>query len=160
MSGAPLLHVCFVCSFNRARSVIAEVIFSEQLHKRGLGDVVRVSSAGTVAIDGAPIDHRTAAVLVKHGYPASAMHCARRVNDDHLSADLVVTFGYEQARILQQRGVGNERIRCAPVRNPSSSNAFESALTAIECALPSVHSWVAASRAVSASAEPRCGRVM
>ena len=140
------LHICFVCTYNRARSVMAAVMLSEQLHERG----VRVSSAGTHAIDGGPIDTRTARVLVKHGYPAPANHRARQLNDDHVRADLVVTFGYEHARLLQQRGIANDRIRCVPVRNPFSHNGFENALTAIESALPSVHSWVAARLAIGA----------
>ena len=47
---SPRLHVAFVCSFNRARSVMAAALFAEQLRERGLGNVVAVSSAGTFAL--------------------------------------------------------------------------------------------------------------
>lgn len=52
MLSSPRLHVTFVCSFNRARSVMAAALFAEQLQERGLGDVVQVSSAGTLACVG------------------------------------------------------------------------------------------------------------
>ena len=41
---SPRLHVAFVCSFNRARSVMAAVLFAEQLRELGLGDLVQVST--------------------------------------------------------------------------------------------------------------------
>ena len=40
-----MLHVSFVCTYNRARSVMAAAMFTHQLQQRGA--VVRVSSAGT-----------------------------------------------------------------------------------------------------------------
>ncbi len=41
------LHVTFVCTGNICRSPMAEKMFAQQLRHRGLGDAVRVTSAGT-----------------------------------------------------------------------------------------------------------------
>lgn len=65
---SPRLHVAFVCTFNRARSVTAAVMFAEQLRRVGLGDLVRVSSAGTAPDVGSPADPRAVQVLANHGY--------------------------------------------------------------------------------------------
>ncbi|PSN05646.1 protein tyrosine phosphatase, partial [Siccibacter turicensis] len=40
------LHVTFVCTVNICRSPIAAKMFAQQLRHRGLGDAVRVISAG------------------------------------------------------------------------------------------------------------------
>ena len=41
------LHVTFVCTGNICRSPMAEKMFADQIRQRGLGDAVRVTSAGT-----------------------------------------------------------------------------------------------------------------
>lgn len=62
-------HIAFVCRFNMARSVMAAAVFVEELRRCGLGDAVRVSSAGTGALAGARVDTRAARVLAQRGYP-------------------------------------------------------------------------------------------
>ena len=47
MSDSELLHVTFVCTGNICRSPMAEKMFADQISRRGLADVVRVTSAGT-----------------------------------------------------------------------------------------------------------------
>jgi protein-tyrosine-phosphatase len=139
---SPRLHVAFVCSFNRARSVMAAALFAEQLRERGLGDVVRVSSAGTAACVGDRADEQACSVLREHGYPMPADHRAALVGDEHLGADLVVALGREHVGVLQVCGVDDDRLRQVDVRNPLFGADFEDAFAAIEAAMPGLHEWL------------------
>jgi protein-tyrosine-phosphatase len=143
-NGRPMtaVHVSFVCRFNQARSVMAAVMFTRQLQLRGLGDVVRVSSAGTSVLDGGCVDPRAARVLAEHGYPSPAKHLATQLGDDHLGADLVVALGEEHVGLLQRRGVVDGRIRYVEVGNPCWGLDFENAFTAIAAAMAELHRWV------------------
>ncbi|RZI09377.1 protein tyrosine phosphatase, partial [Staphylococcus aureus] len=61
------LHVTFVCTGNICRSPMAEKMFAQQLRHRGLGDAVRVTSAGTGNWHvGSCADERAAGVLRAH----------------------------------------------------------------------------------------------
>lgn len=139
---SPRLHVAFVCSFNRARSVMAAALFAEQLRERGLSDVVRVSSAGTVACVGDRADEQACAVLCERGYPVPADHRAALVGAEHLGADLVVALGSEHVRLLQEGGVDDDRLRYVDVQNPCFGADFEHAFAAIEAAMPMLHEWL------------------
>ncbi|OBF16762.1 low molecular weight protein-tyrosine-phosphatase [Mycobacterium sp. ACS4331] len=149
------LHVTFVCSGNICRSPMAEKMFAHQIAERGLAEHVRVTSGGTGgwhAGDGA--DHRANRVLAAHGYPHE--HVAAQVDDDHLSADLVVALGRNHVRILTQLGVEPDRVRMLRSFDPrSGAHAldvedpyygdladFEDVFTVIAAALPGLHDWV------------------
>lgn len=149
------LHITFVCTGNICRSPMAEKVFADQLRRRGLGDAVRVTSAGTGNWHiGSCADDRAARVLRAHGY--STDHCAAQVDDDHLSADLVIALGRNHVRMLRQLGVEDDRIRMLRSFDPrSGSHAldvedpyygdpedFEEVLAVIEAALPGLHAWV------------------
>ena len=139
---SPRLHVAFVCSFNRARSVMAAVLFAEQLRERGLGDLVQVSSAGTVASVGDSADEQACSVLGERGYPVPADHRAALVGPEHRAADLVVALGREHVGLLQQGGVDEHRLRCVDVRNPFFAADFEDAFIVIEDAMSGLHEWL------------------
>jgi protein-tyrosine phosphatase len=149
------LHVTFVCSGNICRSPMAEKMFAHQIHRRGLGEQVRVSSAGTGswhAGDGA--DRRAKGVLRTHGYPTE--HVAAQLDDDHLSADLVVALGRNHVRLLTELGVDPDRIRMLRSFDPRSGahaldvedpyygdqDEFEEVFTVIEASLAGLHDWV------------------
>jgi protein-tyrosine phosphatase len=149
------LHVTFVCTGNICRSPMAEKMFADQLRRRGLGDAVRVTSAGTGDWHvGQGADVRAARVLHAHGYPTE--HRAAQLGADHMAADLVVALGRNHARLLRQLGVDDRRIRMLrsfdprsgahvpDVEDPYSGNHddFEEAFTVIEAALPGLHDWV------------------
>lgn len=155
MSESSTLHVTFVCSGNICRSPMAEKMFAHQLQGRGLADAVRVTSAGTGnwhAGEGA--DQRARKALRAHGYPTD--HRAAQLNDDHLSADLVVALGRNHARLLRQLGVETERLRMLRSFDPRSGahvpdvedpyygnqDDFEDVLRVIEASLPGLHDWV------------------
>ena len=98
------LHVTFICSGNICRSPMAEKMFAHQLAQRGLAERVRVSSAGTGGWHiGSGADERAVAVLRGHGYPSE--HRAAQMDDEHLSADLVIALGRNHERLLRQAGV-------------------------------------------------------
>lgn len=151
----PRLHVTFVCSGNICRSPMAEKMFAHQISERGLDDLVRVTSAGTGnwhAGEGA--DTRAKRVLRDHGYPTA--HRAAQVDDDHLSADLVIALGRNHQQLLRQLGVEDGRLRMLRSFDPRSGahtpdvedpyygdhRDFETAFVVIEAALPGLHDWV------------------
>ena len=128
------LHVTFICSGNICRSPMAEKMFAHQINERGLSDAVRVTSAGTGGWHaGDPADHRARHVLREHGYPSA--HRAAQIDDDHLSADLVVALGRNHARMLREMGVPPNRSGCCGRstrgrrRTPSTSKTRTTAPT-------------------------------
>lgn len=150
-----LLHVTFICSGNICRSPMAEKMFAHQISERGLAEAVRVTSAGTGGWHaGAPADRRATHVLRAHGYPTS--HRAAQVDDDHMSADLVIALGRNHVRILGELGVPQERMRMLRSFDPRSGahpldvedpyygdhDDFEEVFRVIATALPGLHAWV------------------
>jgi len=142
VSDPKALHVTFVCTGNICQ-------------RRGLGDAVRVTSAGTGDWHvGSCADARAARVLRAHGYPTD--HCAAQLDADHLAADLVVALGRNHVRMLRALGVEDGRIRMLRSFDPRSGAYaldvedpyfgdhadFEEVFAVIEAALPGLHDWV------------------
>ncbi len=134
---------------------MAEKMFGHQIHKRGLGHAVRVSSAGTGSWHaGNCADERATRVLRANGYPTD--HCAAQLDTDHLGADLLVALGRNHVRLLRQLGVDASRIRMLRSFDPRSGaypldvedpyygghDDFEEVFAVIEAALPGLHDWV------------------
>ncbi len=134
---------------------MAEKMFAHQIQQRGLGDVVRVTSAGTGNWHvGEGADLRAKRVLREHGYPTD--HRAAQVEDDHLAADLVIALGRNHAQLLRQLGVDDDRLRMLRSFDPRSGayaldvedpyygdqNDFKEVFDVIEAALPGLHAWV------------------
>lgn len=134
---------------------MAEKMFAHQISERGLAGVVRVTSAGTGDWHvGDAADRRAGHVLRKHGYPTA--HRAAQIDDEHLSADLVIALGRNHARILRDMGVPADRVRMLRSFDPRSEvNApdvddpyygsqgdFDDVFAVIEAALPGLHDWV------------------
>ncbi|MBB4855614.1 protein-tyrosine phosphatase [Mycobacteroides chelonae] len=149
------LHVTFVCTGNICRSPIAEKMLAHQLSERGLADRVRVTSAGTGDWHaGQPADERAASVLAAYGYPTD--HRAAQVDDDHLSADLIIALARNHSRMLLHLGADPERVRLLRSFDPRASRAamdvedpyygtredFVDVLSVIEAAMPGLHEWV------------------
>lgn len=148
-----MLHVTFVCTGNICRSPMAEKIFVEHLRRAGLGDRVRVSSAGTHGWHvGADADPRTTAVLQRHGYPVG--HRAAKLGPDHLAADLVVALATGHDRRLAELGVPTERRALLRAFDPDADDEsvpdpyygelpqFEEVREQIEAAVPGLLDWV------------------
>ncbi len=100
MSPAPF-RVTFVCSGNICRSPMGEVILRSLLDAEGLGEQVRVDSAGTGGWhvgDGA--DPRTVATLARHGYDGDP-HRAQQFGADWFAGrDLVLAADRGHVRQL------------------------------------------------------------
>ena len=93
-------------------------------------------------------------VLREHGYPTE--HRAGEINEDHLSADLVVALGRNHVRILRDMGCRPTGCGCCGrstrnrVRTPTTSRTPTTAptttsrtsFTVIEASLPGLHDWV------------------
>jgi protein-tyrosine phosphatase len=149
------LHVTFICSGNICRSPMAEKMFAHQINERGLSDAVRVSSAGTGGWHaGDPADQRASHVLRGHGYPSA--HRATQIDNQHLSADLIVALGRNHVRMLREMGAPPNKIRMLRSFDPQSAahaldvedpyygthDDFEDVFAVIEAALPGLHDWV------------------
>jgi protein-tyrosine phosphatase len=134
---------------------MAEKMFAQQIRERGLQDHVHVTSAGTGDWHvGSEADERANRVLRGHGY--STTHTAAQLDDEHLSADLVVALGRNHARMLSAMGVPANRIRLLRSFDPRSGahaldvddpyygmhEDFEETFSVIEAALPGLHQWV------------------
>lgn len=152
-----MLHVCFVCTGNICRSPIAALVFSARLAEEGLADLVRVTSAGTGSWhvgDGA--DPRARRVLAAHGYPTS--HVAAQVDEDHLSADLLVALDAGHAAELREllAHQGDSRLRMLRSFDPGADDedvadpyygdysGFVEVLGQVEAAMPGLVEWVRA----------------
>ena len=77
--------VCFVCTGNAARSVMARRMFAE------LAPGYRATSAGTLVLEGHPMSSRTRSALRDHGL-TDFDHRSRQFGDEHAAADLVVAM--------------------------------------------------------------------
>lgn len=92
--------------------------------------------------------------LREHGYPTQ--HIAAQLDDDHLSADMVVALGRNHLRILTDLGVEKDRLRMLRSFDPRSGahaldvedpyygdhSDFEEVFTVIDASLPGLHEWV------------------
>src|SRR5690349_14126097 len=134
---------------------MAEKMFAHQIRERGLESLVRVTSAGTGDWHvGSAVDERAHRVLHAHGYPTT--HRAAQLDDDHLSADLVVALSRNHVRMLAHLGVPAERVRlmrsCGPrsgahelhVEDPyyGAHADFQETFDVIQASLPGLHAWV------------------
>ncbi|MDT5009464.1 MAG: low molecular weight protein-tyrosine phosphatase [Mycobacterium sp.] len=143
---------------------MAEKMFAQQIEERGLATAIRVTSAGTGDWHvGSGVDERAHRVLRAHGYPTR--HRAAQLDDDHLSADLVVALGRNHVRMLAHLGVPTERIRllrsfdprsgahALDVEDPyyGSDEDFEETYDVIDASLPGLHDWVDQELAVRGS---------
>jgi protein-tyrosine phosphatase len=147
------MRILFVCMGNICRSPTAEGVMRRLIDDAGLD--IEVDSAGTGGWHaGEPADRRASHVLREHGYPTA--HSAAQIDDDHLSADLVIALGRNHVRILKDLGVEDDRIRMLRSFDPRSGahaldvedpyygghDDFEDVYTVIDASLPGLHQWV------------------
>jgi len=94
--------VLFVCSANQLRSPLAEVLFKDQLHRRGAGAEWQVGSAGVWALEGSPAARAALRMAAVRGLDLSA-HTAQPVTEDLLrAADLVLVMEQEHQDALRE----------------------------------------------------------
>ncbi|WP_285504862.1 low molecular weight protein-tyrosine-phosphatase [Actinokineospora sp. NBRC 105648] len=148
------MHICFVCTGNICRSPMAALVFGEHLRRAGLADRVRVTSAGVDGWHvGDPADPRTARELARAGYPTT--HVAALLDDDHLSADLLVAMDEGHVRALRSRVPDPERVTLFRLFDPAAgpdldvpdpyyggAAGFAEVMAMIEAASPGLLAWV------------------
>jgi protein-tyrosine phosphatase len=149
-----MLQIVVVCSGNICRSPMAELVLQAKLDDAGLGDVVRLSSAGTGGWhEGEPADKRARATLKAHGYPTK--HVASEVSEDDLEADLLLAADQGHAEFLRARVDDPAKVRLLRSFDPSApdgaevpdpyyggDDGFEDVLGMIERAVPGLLDWV------------------
>lgn len=98
----PVFRICFVCTGNICRSPMAEVIMREFVTRHGLGDAVKLSSAGTGEWHvGEKADPRTRSALDRAGYSGDHHRAKQFDPEDFREFDLILTFDRGQQRILR-----------------------------------------------------------
>lgn len=149
-----MTHLVFVCSGNICRSPMAELVFRARLEEAGLGDAVRVSSAGTGPWHaGERADKRARATLEAHGYPTE--HVASEVSAEDLGADLLLAADEGHAEFLRSRVGDPAKVRLLRSFDPSApegaevpdpyyggDDGFDDVLGMIERSVPGLLDWV------------------
>ncbi|MBT3066163.1 low molecular weight protein-tyrosine-phosphatase [Rhodoferax sp. U11-2br] len=94
--------ILFVCMGNICRSPTADGVFRQKVAEQGLGQQVRVDSAGTHNYHpGSPPDSRAQAAAAKRGYDLSSLR-ARQINAaDYTSFDLILVMDQDNLAVLQ-----------------------------------------------------------
>ena len=80
-----LPSVCFLCTGNSARSVMARALFASKTSK------FQTTSAGTFVLEGQPMSIRTRKALAAHGL-SEPDHLSCQFGQLHLQTDLVVAM--------------------------------------------------------------------
>lgn len=133
---------------------MAELVFTDVVHREGLADRVRVSSAGTGDWHvGGPADPRTAEALRRAGYRCK--HVAAQLCPQHLSADLLVALDHGHLTTLRQLVEDPERVvllrsfdrtagRELDVPDPyyGGKHGFDDVLSMVCAAVPGLLAWV------------------
>ena len=87
--------VCFVCTGNAARSVMARTRLVDR------APMYRVIGAGTLVLEGHPMSRRTRRALERLGLH-DASHRSRQFGPDHAMADLVVAMEPEHVQWVRR----------------------------------------------------------
>jgi protein-tyrosine-phosphatase len=101
------MNVLFVCHANTSRSIMAEHLLRQMLDERGLGEAIRVSSAGVApyARDGALVSLDTRFALRDHGLVLDEDKTSTDLKRNlHLleGADLVLAMTAEQKAVVER----------------------------------------------------------
>jgi protein-tyrosine phosphatase len=116
----PVSSVLMVCMGNICRSPTAEAVLRHKLEQAGLGDVVRVDSAGTHAWHaGAPPDARSQQHARRRGYDLSGLRARPVVADDYVRFDLILAMDWDNLALLEEA--------CPPEHRPKLQRLSEHA---------------------------------
>jgi protein-tyrosine phosphatase len=111
------LAVLFVCMGNICRSPTAEGVFRAQVEAAGLGQRVRVDSAGTHSYHvGAPPDARSQAHALRRGYDLSAQRARQLTAADFASFDLILVADWDNLALAEEIGADAPKPHRAQLR--------------------------------------------
>ncbi len=97
------VRVLFVCMGNICRSPTAEGVFVRKVREAGLGERIRIDSAGTHAYHvGNPPDERTQRAALRRGYDLSALRARKVEVQDFTRFDYVLAMDADNLAILQR----------------------------------------------------------
>ena len=95
------MNILVVCTGNICRSPTAEAVLRKKLVVAGLGDKVRIDSAGTHGLHvGQMPDQRSAAVARSRGYDLSKIRSRQFKDDDYENFDVILAMDEGHLRTL------------------------------------------------------------
>ena len=93
MSNKQAVSVLFVCMGNICRSPTAEGVFRHKVNAAGLGNDIRIDSAGTIAYHiGHPPDERATKAALKRGIDLSTQRARKVTSADFETFDFVIAM--------------------------------------------------------------------
>ena len=97
------ISVLFVCMGNICRSPTAEGVFVRKVHEAGLGERIRIDSAGTHAyhVGHAP-DERMQRAALRRGYDLSTQRARKVEAQDFTRFDYILAMDEDNLAILRQ----------------------------------------------------------
>jgi protein-tyrosine phosphatase len=99
--GAPKIGVLFVCYANMCRSPLAEGLFRHLAQQRGLADRLRIDSAGTSAMEGAPPHPLSCEIAELHGFSLTG-YSRQLIRDDLSRFDHVVVMDRQNYATIER----------------------------------------------------------
>ncbi len=104
MNSREQVKVLFVCMGNICRSPTAHGVFQTMVDEQGLGDIIKVESAGTHGFHiGNPPDLRSQQVARKHDVDLSGLRARQLLECDFNDFDLII--GMDEANISAMSSV-------------------------------------------------------
>lgn len=103
------MEIVFVCHGNICRSPLAEFVFRDMADKRGLSDLVKVSSAATSREEiGNPVHRGTKNILTRLGLSAEGKRAVQLKKQDYAKYDYLIGMETRNItnmlRIIEQDG--------------------------------------------------------
>ena len=163
-----MYRISAVCTGNICRSPMAQFCLTRAFNDAGLGDRVRVTSAGVTGWEaGRPMDDRTRTELLQHGFAAADLDPFRAHAfelEEFSSHDLILALDHGHLRELQDRApsaADRKKIRLIRSFDPAAAGLapeqlsiedpwygdmrdFDSSYALIQAAVPGIVQHVAA----------------
>ena len=121
---APITSVLMVCMGNICRSPTAEGVLRHKLRVAGLGDHVKVDSAGTHAWhEGEPPDPRSQRHALARGYDLSDQRSRPVVAADFERFDLILAMDWDNLALLEEQCPREHRAKLARLSEHAGRHA-------------------------------------